>query len=77
MKLTTEQYDLVNEEVVDQISEMLGVSLGDSDAIATEIIGEVINDIEETADWGGLDDNEICVGDVTLAIQRSIVKRIL
>lgn len=77
MKLTTEQYDLVNEEVVDQISEMLGISLGDSDAIATEIIGEVINDIEETADWGGLDDNEICVGDVTLAIQRSIVKRIL
>lgn len=77
MKLTTEQYDLVNEEVVDQISDMLGTGLGDSDAIATKIIGEVINDIEETADWGGLDDDEICVGDVTLAIQRSIVKRIL
>lgn len=77
MKLTTEQYDLVNEEVFDQIGEMLGTGIGDSSAITTKIIGEVIDDIEETADWGGLDDDEICVGDVTLAIQRSIVKRIL
>ena len=76
MELTEEQRELVREEVSSQIGDMLGTGVGESEDITDKIIGEVITDIEETADWGGLDDDEICVGDVTLAIQRAIVKRL-
>jgi hypothetical protein len=38
------------------------------------IIGDVIADIEETADWSGLEDDEYHLGDVQHALAR-VLKR--
>lgn len=34
------------------------------------IVGDVIADIEETADWSGYEDDEYCLDDIRIAIAR-------
>lgn len=36
------------------------------------IVGDVIADIEETADWSNFEDDEYCLGDIQIALARVI-----
>ena len=41
------------------------------------IIGDVIVDIEETADWSDYEDDEYCLGDIQIALKRVIKNAVL
>ena len=73
MKLTEMQVDAV----WDVVSILLGkIFLDDTERheVVYLIIGDVIADIEETADWSGLEDDEYHLGDVQRALAR-VLKR--
>lgn len=69
MKLTEMQLDAVRDEV----SILLGnIFLDDAERheVVNLIIGDVIADIEETADWSGYEDDEYNLGDIQIAVAR-------
>lgn len=41
------------------------------------IIDDVITDIEETADWSDLEDDEVCFDDIDIAVSRTIYKKVM
>ena len=71
MKLTELQLDAVRDEV----SILLGnIFLDDVERheIRDLILDDVVQDIEETADWSGYDEDEYCLGDIQFALARVI-----
>lgn len=69
MLLTELQIDAV----WDEVSILLGnIFLDDAERheVVNLIIGDVIADIEETADWSGYEADEYCLDDVRIAIAR-------
>lgn len=69
MKLTEMQVNAV----WDVVSILLGkIFLDDAELheVVNLIIGDVIADIEETADWSGLEDDEYHLGDIQIALAR-------
>jgi len=69
MKLTELQIDAV----WDEVSILLGnIFLDDAERheVVNLIIGDVIVDIEETADWSGYEDDEYNLGDIQIAVAR-------
>lgn len=73
--LTKDQKALVHEEVCLMLKDM---TLSDSKAfdLCQIIIDDVITDIEETADWGNLENDEVCLGDIHIAVGRVIYDKI-
>lgn len=47
----------------------------DMDSFVNAIIDDVITDIEVTADWSNLAEDEIWVGDVIIAVRRVLFKK--
>ena len=76
MKLTEEQKVAVKQEVELFLQEQLGLECGDAGSIADSLLPDIVSDIEETADWSDFEDDEVCLGDVHLAIGRVMTKRI-
>ena len=71
MRLTELQLDAVRDEV----SILLGnIFLDDAERheIRDLILDDVVQDIEETADWSGYDEDEYCLGDIQIALARVI-----
>lgn len=65
--------DLQLDAVRDEVSIFLKDIFQDSDErhkMVNLIIGDVIADIEETADWSGYEADEYCLDDVRIAIAR-------
>ena len=73
MKLTEMQLDAVRDEV-----SILLQNIFPDDAERHEIrdlvLDDVVLDIEETADWSGLEDDEYNLGDIQIALAR-VLKR--
>ena len=76
MKLTKEQINGVKIEAGLFLQKQLGIGYGDADNMAENLLTDIVSDIEETADWSNLEDDEICIGDVHIAIGRVITKHL-
>ena len=74
--LTKEQKTLVQEEVCLMLKDMT-LSDGKAFDLCQIIIDDVITDIEKTADWGNLENDEVCLGDIHIAVGRVIYDKIV
>lgn len=76
MKLTKEQKEIIPDEVIDMLMENMNYAVDNACEICDKIINDVYEDIENTADWSGIDADEVCLGDIHLAIGRVIKKHL-
>ena len=68
------------EEAVKRTDYLIGLIITDNvdrNAVVAEIKEDVLNDIEECADWQSLDEDEWCEGDVDIAVARILKERVL
>lgn len=77
MKLTKEQKEIIPDEVIDMLMENMNYAIDDAGEICDKIINDVYDDIENTADWSDIDDDEVCVGDINIAVSRAIYGKIV
>lgn len=65
--------------IEDRVHEILGAVITDAtdrDNAVDAILSDVINDIEETADWSDLDDDECNLNDIDIAIARVVKEKL-
>lgn len=82
---TTKMYDgntAFSESQVDAIKDEVSIMLGniisdynDRHEVVDAILNDVLTDIEETADWSNLEEDEYCISDVQIALARVVSKR--
>lgn len=77
MKLTKEQKEIIPDEVIDMLMENMNYAIDDAGEICDKIINDVYEDIENTADWSDIDNDEVCVGDIHIAVGRVIYDKIV
>ena len=71
-KMTDAQEKIVK-DVVDAKMQSIITDSVDRNNFVNSIIDRVIDDINETADWSELTDDEVCVGDIDIALARVII----
>ena len=71
MKLTNTQKRIVRSQVRAKMSAIFS-DFHDLEEITSAIVDEVIEDIEDTADWSDLADDEVCIGDINIGIARVV-----
>ena len=76
-RLTKEQKEIIPDEVIDMLMENMNYTIDDAGEICDKIINDVYEDIENTADWSDIDDDEVCVGDIHIAVSRVIYDKIV
>lgn len=69
MLLTDSQLDAVWDEVSIFLKDIFQDN-EERHEVVNLIIGDVIADIEETADWSGYEEDEYCLDDIRIAIAR-------
>lgn len=65
--------------IENRVHEILGAVITDAvdrDNAVDAILSDVINDIEETADWSDLDDDECNIGDIDIAVARVVKEKL-
>lgn len=65
--------------IENRVHEILGAVITDAfdrDNVVDAILSDVINDIEETADWSDLDDDECNIGDIDIAVARVVKEKL-
>ena len=65
--------------IEDRVHKVLSAIIPDAtdrDNAVDAILSDVINDIEETADWSDLDDDECNIGDIDIAIARIVKEKL-
>lgn len=65
--------------IENRVHEILGRVITDAtdrDNAVDAILSDVISDIEETADWSDLDDDECNIGDIDIAIARVVKEKL-
>ena len=72
---TKDQVDGV-EDAVHRILSPVFSDNHDRDEVVDAILNDVMQDIEDTADWSELDDDEYCIGDVQIAVARVIKNKV-
>ena len=79
-----EQKTFLTEPQIDSIKEEITIILGnvitdwqDREEIVKSIYLEVCGDIEETADWSNLDEDEYCISDIEISLARVIKKKLI
>lgn len=77
MKLTKEQREIIPDEVIDMLMDNMNYAIDDAGEICDKIINDVYEDIENTADWSDIDDDEVCVGDIHITVSRVIYDKIV
>ena len=60
--------DIVNAKMQSIITDSV-----DRNGFVDAIIIDIIVDIDETADWSEMDDDEVCVGDIDIALARVLI----
>lgn len=70
--MTTEQKKIVKDIVNAKLQSIITDSM-DRNGFVDNIIDDIIEDIEETADWSEMDYDEVCVGDVDIALARVLI----
>lgn len=74
--LTDAQKDAVYDKMHDMLFKGIFPDWGDATDAANELLDDVVANIEETADWEGYKDDEICDNDVQIAVRRVLLSRI-
>jgi hypothetical protein len=72
---TKPQVDGIEDRVHKVLSAVIP-DAADRDNAVDAILSDVINDIEETADWGDLDDDECNLNDIDIAIARVVKEKL-
>ena len=72
---TKPQVDAIEDEVHTILNPVFS-DARDRDEVVDAILNDVMADISETADWSELEDDEICVGDVQIAVARVMKERL-
>lgn len=72
--MKTEQY-LAVKSFLNYAFENLCWDVRDKEKFVNAIIDDVVNDIEETADWSNLADDEVCGSDIYIAIRRVLFNK--
>ena len=75
MKMTEYQKDAVYTDIIEMFKSYIP-DLQNAAELANLIIDDVIDDIEETADWSALNDDEYVSDDVSIAIYRTLKTRL-
>ena len=73
MKLTQEQIKGVRGYLIELLLPIFG-DAWDREEVIDLVMADVVTDIEETADWSELEDDEVLTGDVEIALAR-VLKR--
>ncbi len=73
--MTIEQREAVIEETERIVSNFFG-NMFSAEEITESIINNVVEDIDETADWSSFEDDEICPDDVLIAVRRIFYNKI-
>ena len=76
MKLTEEQVKGVRSYLVELLLPIFG-DAWDREEVIDFILDDVVTDIEETADWSHLEDDEVHTGDVEIALARVLKSAIV
>lgn len=64
--------------IEDEVNKVMGAVISDAfsrESVVDAILSDVISDIEETADWSDLDDDECNLNDIDIAIARVVSER--
>lgn len=69
MKLTQEQIKGVRSYLIELLLPIFG-DAWDREEVIDLVMADVVTDIEETADWSELEDDEVHTGDVEIALAR-------
>ena len=69
----TDAQEKIVKDVVDAKMQSIITDSVDRNNFVNSIIDRVIDDINETADWSELTDDEVCVGDIDIALARVII----
>ena len=72
---TKAQVDGIEDRVHEVLSAVIP-DVVDRDIVVDAILTDVVNDIEETADWSDLDDDECCIMDIDIAIARVVQEKL-
>lgn len=72
---TKDQVDLIEDRVYEVMRDVVPDPY-DLDAVVDAMLEDVITDIYETADWSDLEGDEVCLGDIDIAVARIIKNKI-
>ena len=76
MKLTKEQIGEIENEVELILQDKLCLGGEDATNMTKSLLTDIVADIEETADWSDIEDDEVCLGDIHIAFGRVIKKHL-
>ena len=77
MEITNEQKTVTSNVAIGFLKEIVGYDMDDAISITENILDDVVEDIECTADWSNLEHDEVNFSDVELAVKRVIYDRIV
>ena len=69
----TDAQEKIVKDVVDAKMQSIITDSVDRNNFVDSIIDSIIDDINETADWSEMTDDEVCVGDIDIALARVLI----
>ena len=69
----TDAQEKIVKDIVDAKMQSIITDSVDRNNFVDSIVDSVIDDINETADWSELTDDEVCVGDIDIALARVLI----
>lgn len=69
----TDAQEKIVKDIVDAKMQSIITGSVDRNNFVDSIIDRIIDDINETADWSELTDDEVCVGDIDIALARVLL----
>lgn len=70
--MTKEQIELTEKEIGKVMTEVISDN-GDRNQFVTNVIDDVVEDIDCTADWGDFEYDEICLDDIHISLARVLL----
>lgn len=69
----TDAQEKIVKDIVDAKMQSIITDSVDRNNFVDSIIDSIIDDINETADWSEMTDDEVCVGDIDIALARVLL----
>lgn len=69
----TDAQEKIVKDIVDAKMQSIITDSADRNNFVDSIIDSIIDDINETADWSEMTDDEVCVGDIDIALARVLI----
>ena len=70
--MTKEQIELTEKEIGKVMTKVISDN-GDRSQFVTNVIDDVVEDIDCNADWGDVEHDEICLDDIHIALARVLL----